>query len=190
VELKDDTVDYFCLLDVSSSMDGVPLAEAKSALRDQFSLMDDTDRLSVITFDTQAYFKLKPRPVEQLRRQNEIPALMDRIFAKGMTAVWDAIWMAADQVRYKRRQVMILVLTDGMDNSSRHTYAEARAKVAELENATLSIIHVGSTPNREYAEIVTRPEQYHLIGVNDIELTMLTVFRRVYKNQRRNRGRQ
>ena len=83
----ESTTTMFLLLDVSGSMSGTLLKKAKSAAQECFNQMENRDRFSIVTFDTSAYFKLKPRPVEQLRRQNEIPEILSRIFTGGRTAL-------------------------------------------------------------------------------------------------------
>jgi Mg-chelatase subunit ChlD len=38
--------------------------------------------------------------------------------------IYDAIWIAVEQVRDKDRQTLIIVLTDGEDNASKHSHVE------------------------------------------------------------------
>jgi len=148
------TTDHYAILDVSDSMKGARLAAAKAALlEDIVPSMSDADRLAVITFDTQAFFKLKPRAVRQLRAQRELGPLMARIFAKGNTALWDAVHMALTQVRDPHRRTRLTVLTDGEDNSSTHTHAEVLALVAARPNTVLNIVHVGDSANVQYERV-------------------------------------
>lgn len=174
-----NTKDVFMLLDVSGSMAGSRLSNAKEMLT---NIVDDNmkekDRISIVTFDTNAYFKLKPRPVGQIRRQNELPSTLDRIFAKGMTAIWDAIYITITQIKNKERDVLVICLTDGEDNSSSHTYNEVLRLVDEHEKVTLNIIHVGDAPIKEYEEICQRGRgDYCLIE----ETTIITETTRVFK---------
>lgn len=106
-----DYTDHYFLLDVSGSMTGFRLANSKETFSAIFEKLDDKDRLAIITFDTKAFFKLKPRPVGQIKRQKELPSILDRIFAQGMTAIYDAIKLAVEQIRDKsvkgrRRQLV------------------------------------------------------------------------------------
>lgn len=152
-----DSIDWYAIVDVSSSMEGQRIADAKKALlEDIVPKMKDEDRMALVTFDTSAYFKLKPRAVGQLRRQDEIDALVGRIFTKGCTAIWDAICMSIKQVRDKTRHTIMTVLTDGEDNSSRHTYDDVLALLDAYPNVHLSIVHVGPTDNEHYVETARR----------------------------------
>ncbi len=137
-------IDVFVALDVSDSMrlDG-RLDKAKEAIRDLHQdKLKEYDRLSIITFDTQAVFKLKPRPNGELLRKKQIDPLLKEIVAKGATALYDAIWMAIDQIQDKNRPTRILVLTDGEDNSSKHTLAEVRAFAKLYTTVTLDIVYI------------------------------------------------
>jgi Mg-chelatase subunit ChlD len=150
--------DHYFLVDVSGSMAGAKLDQAKAALSQVHARVPDTDRLAIITFDSQAFFKLKPRPNEQVRRQNELPPLLDRLFARGGTALYDAIFLAVEQIRDKTRETRLVVLTDGEDNASRHTLAETLALVDQYANITLDIVHIDGTaaPSAAFGQLAQR----------------------------------
>jgi len=134
----------FFLVDVSSSMDGDRLNEAKRAITEvhQGGLQDE-DRMALITFDTKAFFKLKPRANGQLARQGEIAPLLGRIFARGATALYDALWLALEQLEDVTRPTQFLVLTDGEDNSSTHTLAQVLERAKAFPALTLDIKQIG-----------------------------------------------
>jgi len=180
---SEGTTDFYMLIDVSTSMTGARLANAKSSLLEIEGSMKDDDRIAVITFDTQAFFKLKPRPVEQIRRQQEMQPLMDRIFAKGATAIWDAIYMGVSQLRDKNKKTLMIVLTDGEDNSSKHTYAECLALVQGCPGVTLSIIHIDGVlnPNEQYKVMSQEGRgDYVLVEETEITITIRSVFKKFY----------
>lgn len=177
-QIVQGTKDVYFLLDVSGSMSGTRLDQAKVGLSEIEKDMAENDRIAVVTFDTKAFFKLKPRPIEQIRRQQEMEPLLKRIFANGMTAIWDAIYMAVSQVRDKTRKTIMVVLTDGEDNSSSHTYQECLKLIANYPAISLSIIHVGNQQNPEYAKISTG--DYIVIEETKITITVETVFRKYY----------
>lgn len=138
----------FVVVDVSGSMAGPKLEAAKEALTQCFNAMQDSDRFSIVTFDTGAFFKLKPRPVEQLKRQNELPSTLDRIFARGGTALYDAIWITVEQIHRKDVPNVITVLTDGEDNASKHTLDQVLAMLKEYPNIKLDIVHIDGSGKR------------------------------------------
>ena len=176
------TTDWYALIDVSASMTGARLEKAKAALLDDIvPTMHENDRMALITFDTQAYFKLKPRAIGQLRRQNELAPLLERIFTKGCTALWDAIWITVAQIRDKSRRTIITVLTDGEDNSSTHTYEQVLALIDSHPYVRLSIVHVGRVASTQYTEVARRARGvYRLVGESELRLTFTAAFLNAY----------
>jgi Mg-chelatase subunit ChlD len=164
-----DHTDHYALLDVSGSMAGSRLRQAKETFADIVAGLPDADRLAIITFDDQAFFKLRPRPVEQIKRQQELPALLERIFAQGRTALYDAILLAVSQIRDKEMRTIINVLTDGEDNASKHTLAEVRALVAEYPRIRLNIIHIGAAAIADYQQLCTAFSGHYEVVV-DVEI--------------------
>lgn len=141
-----NTTDVYMLLDVSGSMQGRKLNDAKTALKQSVDTMSMKDRLSIVTFDSKPYFKLKPRSVEQILRQGELNGILDRIFAGGSTALYDSIKMVIEQRKYPDIKTVIVALTDGMDNASSTTYEDILALVSRTPNLEVNIIQIdGST---------------------------------------------
>ena len=181
--IPEDTKDFYMLLDVSSSMDGRRLKDAKKTLMGLFDIMNETDRISIVTFDTKAFFKLKPRPVGQIRRQNELPICMDRIFAKGMTSIWDAIYLTVEQIRDKNRKTLVIVLTDGEDNSSKHSYEQVEKLIAEYPNISLNIVHIDGkgAKNEQYAHLCEGRGEYAVIEETEIIVEITRIFVKYYR---------
>lgn len=178
----ENTKDFYFLQDVSSSMVGKRESDAKETISGLFDVMNDSDRISIVTFDTKAFFKLKPRPVGQIRRQNEMPGILDRIYSRGCTAIWDAIYLTVQQIERKDRRTQILCLTDGHDNSSTHSYAQTLALVNEYPNITLSIVHIDGTGDRiaEYEEICQNRGEYLVIDESQIKEEVTRIFTLYY----------
>ena len=171
-----DRIDHYFLLDVSGSMAGSRLKESKDIFSSIFQDLKEEDRMAIISFDTHAYFKLKPRPVGEIKRKGELPGILDRIFAEGRTALYDAIQLAVTQIRDKEVRTVINVLTDGEDNSSHITLDAVEAMVEQYPKITLNIIHIGSTPNPPYQKLCETRGQYHLITQVDLSITLKSVF--------------
>lgn len=71
-----------------------------------------------------------------------MPPLMDRIYASGATALYDAVRMAIEQIRDKEKDTALVVLTDGEDNCSVHTLDQLLKFVAGFRKVRLHIVHV------------------------------------------------
>lgn len=180
-----DSTDYFLVMDVSGSMAGLRLASAKEAVSQTFAEMEEQDRFSLITFDSKAFFKCKPRPVGQLRRQNELGPLLARIFTGGSTALYDAVNLAIEQVRSPIIPTKIVVLTDGEDNSSSKSMDDILRLLAERPNISLSIVHISSSqqPHQAYLRLCDSRGLYTLIEETLIVEEVVRVTRLV-KRQR------
>ncbi len=175
------TKDVYCLLDVSGSMAGDNMARVKIGVEGVLSELPENDRFALITFDSQPYFRLKPRPVGQLRRQNEIGPLLNSVFAHGSTAIYDAIYMAVQQLRDKTRTTILNVLTDGEDNCSNHSLHEVLALVASFPALKLNILHVtelGATavPVKAFCSLTENRGIYKPITGVEIEVNIRRVF--------------
>jgi uncharacterized protein YegL len=182
--IKATSTDVYFLLDVSGSMTGYKLDTAKSSVTDLVKSIKPLDRMAIVTFDDSPYFKLKPRPVEEILRKNELPSILDRIFAKGMTAIYDAIHLSVSQLRDKTQSTVMIVLTDGDDNSSKHSYQEVLEMLKEYPNIVLNIIHIDgvSKPNLNYQTMcVNNRGTYKTIVETEIEITIKTIFKTYYR---------
>jgi len=168
-------VDYYLLVDASGSMSGTRIENARVAVTRAVSKMKEDDRVAMITFDTTPYFKLKPRPVGQILRQNELPDLLARIKTLGQTAIWDAIDMAVTQIRDKTKKTVVHVITDGEDNSSHITYDMLLNRLKEFPNVTLNIMHVGDRFVEQYKQICEHRGNYQLILETDIVSATISV---------------
>lgn len=143
--------------------------------------MSKSDRVAIITFDNNAYFKLNPRPVEQVIRQNELKTTLDRIFAKGLTAIYDAIHLGISQMRNRDQKAIFIVLTDGEDNSSSHSLSEVTNMLSDRPNISLNIINISQQANTQHQNLCTiTGGLYHTITETDISRTLESVFTQQY----------
>lgn len=150
-----DSNDVYFLIDVSGSMEGKKLDTAKETMKQMAESMNNRDRIAVVTFDKDPFFKLKPRPVEQVLRQNELSGLLDRIFSKGMTSLYDAVYMAISQLRSKEITTIMNVLTDGEDNSSKHSLNEVLLLLNQYPNLKLNILYISNNGDKDIKEYST-----------------------------------
>jgi Mg-chelatase subunit ChlD len=178
--------DVYVLVDVSGSMTGNKLTQAKQALSDIHDFLREDDRLAIVTFDSHAYFKLKPRPNGQVKRQNELPDLLERIFAQGGTALYDAIHLSIDQMLDKQRPTLFVVLTDGEDNSSTHS-CDAVLKLVEAHQAiTLDIVEIAAdarqSRNVNYGLLAQHGRgTYDMIAEKEIVATVVKRVKRIFQ---------
>jgi len=70
-------ITHFVLIQISD--DSLNLKFICKRLIELFKTLRNCDRFSVVLFGENVFFKLKPRPVSELKRNNEIPNLFNNI---------------------------------------------------------------------------------------------------------------
>jgi len=115
-------LDVICVLDVSGSMTGEKLRLVQDAMRFVIRESQPQDRVSIVTFNSQA-----ERPLRLCRMDNrgkdEATAATLRLTAGGGTCIANGVEAAlevAERRRHRNPVSAILLLTDGQDGSSRH----------------------------------------------------------------------
>lgn len=116
--------DVILVFDKSGSMEGQPLAQAKLGARTFLDTLHPADTVTLLAFDNNLYPPLGPLRLGD--RKAELAARIDGLFAGGGTALYDATARAVEQARAQaraqpQRNHAVLVMTDGVDESSRLT---------------------------------------------------------------------
>ena len=153
------------VLDTSGSMAGRPLADAKQAMIGLLDALGPRDQAAILTFDVNVR-------VEQALTGDRaaLVAATNRASASGNTAIYDALAAATavlDAAPANARRTLIL-MTDGIDNSSRATAGPVLAGLArsrivtqviglgsDLDRAALQAIAAGGAPGGQLAEAPT-----------------------------------
>lgn len=131
------------ILDKSGSMQSVLtdtiggfnawLAKQKGAAGDQ--------RLTLTLFDTAVAALYEDAPIEQV-----LPLTTATYVPGGRTALLDAIGKTVAGISPKARKVLVVIMTDGHENSSReHTRAAIANLIAEKEKAGWTFAYIGAT---------------------------------------------
>ncbi len=128
------TVDIMFVFDRSGSMKGEALKQAKQGALDFLDLLDERDRVAMVMFNHQVPDKITdPKAVGANR--DALKKQVSNTFADGGTALYDAISASFDHLERKakrdpKRIFALVVLTDGVDESSRIQLNALRAKLA------------------------------------------------------------
>ena len=139
------------VLDTSGSMAGKPFADAKAAMNALAQSLGPKDQAAIVTFNT-AVTIAQPLTSDKAA----LAAAIDRAVAGGDTAIFDALSAATDLIApvpaSSRRGIVLL--TDGIDNSSRTTtLAGASAKVTALK-APVYVIGLGGDLDRPVLQAI------------------------------------
>jgi Ca-activated chloride channel family protein len=147
--------DVVVVFDKSGSMDGRPLAEAKSAAKAFLDVLDPRDQVTLVFFDAEVYPPFGPVAVGE--HKAELVDRIEGVSAGGETAVYDATHdayalLAARRKASAHRIRAAVVMTDGRDNQSKHALEAVRSELeshAEDRAATIFTIGYGSEPDRD-----------------------------------------
>jgi len=131
-------------IDRSSSMDGQPLSDAKTAATTFIELMQSKDNSAIVSFAS------SPRTDHPFSgNKDSLKAAISKIVIGDWTAVYDALIHSVYLMSNELINRAIILLTDGKDNRSRHTYQEA---LAECLSHEIRVFTIGLGLNRNSYE--------------------------------------
>ena len=139
------------VIDGSGSMAGTGIDGAKQGAKDFINAMDgQIDEAAVLSFNT-----LVTTHQSMTTFRSALNAGIDAIAAGGGTAVWDGMYAGLLEVLQHGNNSCraVVVLTDGMDNSSTHTVSEL-ISLANTEHIRIYTIGLGSSINATELEMV------------------------------------
>lgn len=146
-------VEFVFVLDCSGSMSGVPIAQAKRAVRSALARLQPDDTFQIIRFSNSAS-ALGPLPLpateQNLRRGGEYLA---SLAGEGGTMMIEGIKAALDFPPDPHRTRLVSFLTDGFIGNEREILCEMQQRLGE---ARLFSFGVGSSVNRYLLEGMAR----------------------------------
>jgi len=150
---------FAAVLDVSGSMQGQKLQQAKEAVRQALARLSDGDILSLVTFSEKVSSVLEPTAVnEQARRVVE--SALQEITAGGRTALCGGLELGLEKaLAAKQDTELVLLLSDGQANVGETDVEKVgyRALQARQKGLIVSTIGVGLDYNEALmVEIATQ----------------------------------
>jgi Ca-activated chloride channel family protein len=144
----DSPVDILLLVDASGSMDVVSkVANARNAAIQLIHSLDPADRVAVYAFDQHLY-----EATSFTENKEKAISTLQKIEPFGATALYDAVALAASEIQHRgfgRRA--IVVMTDGVDTSSRLSIGEAidRAKGVDIPVYAVRVVSPLDDPSSD-----------------------------------------
>jgi len=131
---EDVPVSIVFAFDVSGSM-ARKLGLARLAVDQFLDKANPEDEFALVSFDDQVHL-VQPFTINH----EEIQSRMLLLAAKGRTALLDAIVLSMDQIKHARHsRKVILIVSDGGDNSSRYSLKDVRTRAREADVQIYSI---------------------------------------------------
>lgn len=164
---------FIAVLDVSGSMAGDKLANAKEAVRHAIRRLREGDSISLVIFANETRCVLEPTEFSPSTIRVVESALAE-IHASGMTALCSGLELGIDKARKdKRSTTLVLLLSDGQANVGETDLEKVglRAYQARQESILVSTIGVGADYNEALmVEIATQGggRFYHVFSADQI----------------------
>ena len=131
----DSPVSVGVVFDVSGSMSGKKIEQAKEALSTFIQTSHPQDEYFLIAFSSQPELLL-----DSSRDGDAVIREFSVVEPHGSTALYDATYLALDRVAHGiHAKRAILIISDGQDNSSRYTFSQLRRAVMESDVSLYAI---------------------------------------------------
>lgn len=116
------------VLDTSGSISATDLQNIKQAATTLVNMLGPNDLVALWEFYTQVYLRQ-----DYTTNKQAVIAAINAMSPGGQTALYDAIFQAADHSAAVSGRKSMVVMTDGEDNNSVHSEAEAISKAVEKQ---------------------------------------------------------
>ncbi|MEZ4311075.1 MAG: VWA domain-containing protein [Polyangiaceae bacterium] len=130
------------VLDVSGSMQGEPIAQVLRSAERLAEILDDTDRLGIVTFSDGAETRA-PEPLSRARK--EVARKLAGVSASGGTNIAGGLAQAA--LAFPKREVderqLLVLMSDGEPNIGPSTPGELEAQARALRSRELAVSSLG-----------------------------------------------
>lgn len=186
-EAKEDEIaekDIAFVLDVSGSMAGEKLKQAKKALLFCIENLNKGDRFEIIRFSTEAealFRGFAPVTEENLKQAREF---IDRLQAIGGTNIEEALTLAMDMKKQAGRPTMVVFLTDGKPTIGETDENRLLQKIETKNTSNLRIFTfgIGNDINTHLLDKITemtRAFRSYISPEQDIEVEVSNFYAKV-----------
>ena len=135
VRTRNDALNVVVAMDVSGSMDGQPLTEAKQAVGELLNTLPDTVPVSIVSFSDAATVQSAFTTDRDATR-----AAVNGLIAAGQTALFDGVQLSLAQLGVQGGTSALVVLADGDDSVSSATLDDT---VTALSTSGAQVSFVG-----------------------------------------------
>ena len=164
------------VIDISGSMSGSSIIQAKEALKIAISRLKPKDSFNIITFNDEAdQLFFSARSAKQLEKKTALK-FVTALEASGGTEMMPALHAALDGKKHPRKIRQIVFLTDGCVGNEEALFQIIQEK---LGGSRLFTIGIGSAPNSFFMKNAARKGRgtFTYIGkINEVQMQMERLF--------------
>ena len=162
IRLRSDELNVVVALDVSGSMEGEPLTQAKTAIGELLANLPATVPVSLVTFGDGASVQ------SNFTAEREATmAAVNSLIAAGETALFDGINLGLAQLAAQGGTGALVVLADGNDTGNGATLEETTEALAESDVATSFVGLRSADFTPDILEAMAEPSDAQLVMVDD-----------------------
>lgn len=174
-----ESLNIAMVADVSGSMQGSPLLEAKSVMNEFLNSVQTAagDKVSLISFADEV--RIENVFTSDL---NAARSAVDRLSAYNKTALYDGLYVAVEQTAAQDGAKCVIAFTDGEDNASNCTPQIVAEKAARY-NIPIYIIGVGGDLNNSDLSYIASNTGGFYRNVNAIT-SMEDVYNEIFREQK------
>ena len=142
--MEDEPVAVGFIFDISGSI-GSAMGEYRIAAREFFKTADENDEFFLVEFESSPRLAV---PLTKNAADIDYQIMMTK--SKGLTALYDGVYMATNEIRKSKliKKALILI-SDGGENNSRYTLAELQNGLRETDALLYAI---GPSPGSSYGD--------------------------------------
>ena len=164
--------------DVSGSMDGAPLAEAKNIMTNFINSVqfDAGDLVELTSFSTGVRLEQ-----EFCNDPNVLTNDISALYTSDMTSLYDALYTAVERVATQTGARCVIAFTDGNDNYSSCTVQDV-INVAKRYHVPVFIIGIGSINSNDISQITAQTGGAYY-NINTVD-SMQNIYDQIYQMEK------
>lgn len=156
------------VLDISGSMDGQPLADAKAALKNCISQFSDDVSMSLVTFESTASLQCNLTQSKYM-----VMNLVESAASTGGTNIADGLRTAVDSLQSADGSRVVILLSDGYDSDESTQQIDSAIAEAVASNITVYTIGLNSCDQQYLQNIATATGGQFIMAVNTTQLEQI-----------------
>lgn len=170
-KISQTSLDLVCLIDCSGSMNGLKMTQVKQTLVYMMELLQPTDRLAIVAFNTEAVILNSLRLANKENRCGRLLSNIERLTAVGGTNIVAGLKKALQILKKretKNNVSSIFLLSDGNDNFELNGLDKV-LEAANIENLTINTFGYGVDHDPDSLRKISLAKKGNFYYIKDLE---------------------